>query len=114
MATSLTSAVTILQSLTKVGYTFSWLAGTTPIGTVSAQVSNDYALDPTGVVKNAGTWTTLPLEDNTGTVVTSLPVTGNTGTAYIEIETAAYATRVLYTRTSGGGTLSAVVSGKVS
>lgn len=113
MATSLTSEATILQSLTKVSYAFSW-SGSTPVGTVSLQVSNDYALDPGGKVKNAGTWTTLPLSDDTGAIVTSLPVAGNTGTIFIEAETSAYACRVIYTRGSGTGTMSATVSGKVS
>ncbi len=114
MGASITSSPTILQSLTKISYAVVWSAGSTPIGTVALQVSNDYSLDASGTVKNAGTWTTLPLSDDTGAVVLSLPVTGNSGSLFIEVETSGYATRVVYTRGSGSGTMSATITGKVA
>lgn len=113
MAADVTSDVTILQGLTKVSYGLSW-SGSTPVGTMAVQVSNDYALDPSGAVLNAGTWSTLPLTDDTGAVVTSLPVSGNTGTMFIDVTTAAYAIRCFYDRSSGTGTLQATVTGKVA
>lgn len=114
MAGNLTSTPTILQSLTSVGYSLSW-TGTSPVGTVSIQLSNDYALNPDGrTVENSGTWTTMTVSYN-GSNVTTVPVTGNTGTLYIDItKTAGYASRLIYTFTSGTGTLNALINGKVS
>lgn len=112
MATDQTSDVTILQSLSRVAYAFSW-SGTTPIGTLSLQGSNNYALNPDGTVGNSGTWVTLAVEYN-GSVVTEIPVSGNTGTGSIDVTTAFYAIRVFYDRTSGVGTLTGVINGKVS
>lgn len=113
MAGSLTSEVTVLQALTVGSYTYSW-SGTTPIGTVSVQISNDYSLNPDGTVNNAGTWNTIYFTLNGSTVVNSAPVTGNTGVGVIEWSTGAYAIKTLYTRTSGTGTLQAVINGKVT
>lgn len=114
MAANITSAPTILQGLSIVAYSFSW-TGTTPVGTMSVQVSNDYAVNPVGVVVNAGTWTTVPIMLSNGSISTSAPVTGNTGTGFFDVSlTGAYASRVVYTFTSGTGTLAATICGKVS
>lgn len=113
MASNITSAVTVLQSVSDVSYSFVW-NGTSPVGTIICQVSNDYALTPTGGVGNAGTWNTIPFLLSTGTVATSAPVTGNTGTGFLDVTTSAYAIRVVYTTASGTGTLSAIVNGKVA
>lgn len=110
---SVTSAVTILQSLTVGSYTYSW-SGSTPIGTVAVQISNDYSLNQDGTVNNSGTWTTIFFTLNGSSVVSSAPVTGNTGVGVIEWSTGAYAIRTVYTKTSGTGTIQAVVNGKVS
>ena len=113
MATNITSAPTILQSLIAVSYGISW-AGTSPVGTVSVQVSNDYSLNPNGTVNNTGTWTVLTVQYQ-GSAVTTIPVTGNTGNGFIDIDTiAAYAIRLIYTAGSGVGTLTATINGKVS
>ncbi len=112
MAGSLTSEPTVLQTLTVGAYTYSW-SGTTPVGAISIEASNDYSLDAAGNVKNAGTWTALYFTLDGSTVVNSAPVTGNTGTGLIEFSTGAYAIRTKYTRTSGIGTLQAVIAGKV-
>lgn len=113
MSANITSSVTILQSLTNVGYSLSW-SGASPVGNASIEVSNDYSVFPNGAVNNAGTWTTLELSSG-GSIVTSIGITGNTGTAYIEIQkTSAYAIRLKYTRASGSGTLNATIMGKVS
>ncbi len=110
---SLTSAVTIIQKLSMISYGVSW-TGSTPIGTLQVQVSNDYKQDASGVVSVAGTWNTMTLNYQ-GMAVTSIPVTGNTGSAFIDIEeTAGYAIRLVYTKTSGTGTLQATVNGKVA
>lgn len=112
MAGNLTSAITLLQSVTKLSYALVW-TGTTPIGTVSIQASNDYSVLPTGLVNAAGTWTTLTLSYN-GNTVTTVPVSGNTGNGFIDVVSAAYALRLIYTATSGIGSLTVTVSGKIS
>lgn len=113
MSGSITSAPTILQSLTVGVYTYSW-AGTTPIGTVSVEISNDYSLHQDGTVNNPGTWIQIFFTLNGSTVVNAAPLTGNSGEGAIEFTSGAYAIRTKYNRTSGTGTLQAVINGKVS
>lgn len=113
MSGSLISAPTILQSISGVSYTVTW-SGTSPVGTVSVQVSNDYSLNPDGTVANAGTWISLYLNVS-GTPSTTVALSGNTGSGFLEIEkTNAYAIRFIYTRASGIGSLTAIIAGKVS
>lgn len=112
MGTSLTSDVTVLQGLTKGNYQVVWSAGSTPVGTIALQFSDDYSIN-NGVVNNAGTWTTATFS-LAGVPVSSAPVSGNTGNGMIEFTTAAYASRLVYTRTSGSGTMSVTIVGKVS
>ena len=113
MSANITGAATIIQKISMVSYGFSW-AGATPVGTISVQVSNDYSLLANGQVGNAGTWTVLPISYQ-GSTVNSVPVTGNTGNGFIDIDQiAAYAIRVVYTSTSGTGTLQCLLNGKVS
>ncbi len=112
-AASITSAVTILQSLTLGTYAYSW-SGTTPIGNIAIQISNDYALNPDGSVKNAGTWNTVYVVLNGSSTVNAIPVSGNTGNGIVEWSTGAYAIRTVYTKTSGVGTLQCVFAAKVA
>ncbi len=113
MAANITSAPTILQSLTKFSYAVEW-TGTSPVGTLAVQVSNDYALSGAGTVVNAGTWNVMTLTYN-GSAVTSVPVSGNTGNGFIDVvNSAAYAVRLVYTAGSGTGTIAAQFNGKVS
>ena len=113
MASNITSLVTILGNCTGCSYTVSW-SGTSPVGTLSVQVSNDYSVLPNGVVNNSGTWTTVYLNVN-GTPATTISVSGNTGSGFINIaEMEAYAIRLIYTAGSGTGTLNATINGKVS
>ena len=113
MATNQTSAVTVMQSLTKLSYALAW-SGSTPVGTVSIQGSNDYSLNGVGATSNAGTWTTLTVSYN-GNNVTSIAISGNTGNGVIDINnTSLYAIRLVYTAGSGTGNITAVANGKVS
>lgn len=112
-ATSITSDPTNLQLLTVGAYTYSW-SGTSPVGTISVEVSNDYkpgVMDINPV--NAGTWTPIYFTLNGSTAVNSAPVSGNTGTGVIEFSTGACFIRTVYTKTSGVGTLQAVINCKV-
>lgn len=103
----LTSKVTVIQNLSLASYSLSW-TGSTPVGTVSVEVSNDYSQNADGSVRNAGTWNALPLS-------ISPAVSGNSGMGFIDIDAqAGYALRLRYTRTSGTGTLNVIVNGKVA
>ena len=104
MATSLTSPATIISNISGVGYDLAWTG--TPTGTFSVQVSNTITLDSEGNVATAGNWTTLTL---------SSPITasGSADNAFINLAgLEAYAVRLVYTRTSGSGTLNATIAGK--
>lgn len=107
MATQIISTVTVIQNLSLVSYACSW-TGTSPVGTVTVQVSNDYTQNGAGQVLNAGTWNTLPLSALTG-------VSGNTGNGFIDIDAnAGYALRFVYTPASGTGTMNVVIDAKVA
>lgn len=113
MSGSLTGKPSIILRLPMMSYSFSW-SGTAPVGTVSIQVSNDYAENVDGSVAVAGTWNTVPVGYN-GASVTVVPLTGNTGNGFIDIDAmSAYAIRPIYTRTSGTGTLQAIFEAKVN
>lgn len=112
MSGDVTSDPTILNQLSAVSYQARW-AGTTPVGTLSIEFSNDYSLLPNGQVNNTGTWTTATIQYQ-GLPVTSIPVSGNTGDAVIDITvTALYACRLVFTYSSGVGSLDAIVMGRV-
>jgi hypothetical protein len=96
-----------------VSYACIW-TGSSPIGTVSVEGSNDFSLNAEGAVMNAGTWNFLPLSYNS-TIVTAIPITGNTGNGLIDIASnGIYALRFLYTATSGTGTMTVTINAKVS
>lgn len=110
---SITSAVTVLQSLSNLSFEVSW-TGTSPVGALALQVSNSYSVNASGAVQTAGTWTAVPLEVS-GSEVTSIPISGGTGNGFIDVTlNAGYAMRLVYTKGSGTGTLSALVTGKVA
>lgn len=107
MAGNITSEVILINKLSMISFDISW-TGTTPVGAMSVQVSNSYSLNVDGSVRNAGSWTTLTLSAAT-------PVSGNTGNGFIDVDaTAGYAIRLVYTRTSGTGTMTAIAVGKVA
>ena len=110
---SITSSVTIIQSLSMLSYAYSW-SGTSPVGTIKVQVSNDYSVDPAGAVKNSGTWNDMTFT-SAGSSVSSLAVSGNTGNGFIDMSNlSGYALRTVYTKTSGTGTLQCVLNAKVA
>lgn len=110
---SITSAVTVIDNISMLSYALSW-SGSSPVGTVSVQGSNDYTQNAAGGAGNAGTWTSLVLNAS-GSPSTTIPITGSPGTAAIDItETAFYALRLVFTRVSGSGTLQATMAAKVA
>lgn len=107
MSSSITSVVTIIQKLSLVSYAINW-SGATGTGTISVQVSNDYELNSSGGVANAGTWNTLPLSAPT-------PVSGASGQGFIDLDASAgYALRLIYTPSGSTGLMTTTVCGKVS
>lgn len=106
MSSSITSAVTVIDDLSMISYSYLW-SGSSPVGSVSIQVSNDYSKNSDGSTRNAGTWNTLPLSSATA-------VSGNTGNGGIDIDANAFfAIRTVYTAVSGTGTLNVNVVCKV-
>lgn len=113
MSGDITSLVTVLSQQSMCSYSFSW-AASSPVGTISVQCSNDYSQNADGSVKNSGTWNSLTVELS-GNEVTSIPISGNTGIGFIDIDQlAAYAVRVIYTASSGTGSLQVTFTGKVA
>lgn len=116
MADDITSIVTVVQKISIVSYTISW-SGTSPVGTLAIQVSNDYKLRPDGTVADTGNWSSIPFNGSVAaTPALTLAVSGNTGTANLASlhSCSAYAVRLFYDRSSGTGTLQAYVCGKVA
>lgn len=104
---SITSKVTVIQNLSMISYDVSW-TGTSPVGVVTVEVSNTYSQNADGTVRNAGNWTVIPLS-------APINVSGSTGNAFIDIDAhAGYAIRLVYTSTSGTGTMNAVINCKVA
>ena len=115
MSGNITSTATVIPLLTVGCYAYSW-SGTSPVGAISVEVSNDYvaSASPDGKKNNAGTWTAIYFTLNGSTVVNSAPLSGNSGSGIIEFTTGAAAIRTVYTRTSGTGTLQSVINCKVA
>ena len=106
MSSDIVSKVTIIRKMSEISYSVAW-AGTAPVGSVSVQVSNDFAQNADGTIKNPGTWNTLPLSGPTN-------VSGSSDNGFIDIDASgAYAIRLVYTATSGTGLMQAVIAGKV-
>lgn len=106
---TLTSLVSIIQRLPGISYDLAWTG--TPTGTFAVQVSNTYAQNADGSVANAGNWNTLPTSSFAGTYPSPA---GSSGNGFLDVVgTEAYAVRVVYTRVSGGGSLTILPCAKV-
>ncbi len=116
MSADITSEPTVIQKISMLSYQYTW-AGSSPLGTVSVQVSNDFSLEADGTVRNAGTWDTLVLNVG-GSAVTTVAVSGNTGSGFVDIDQlGAYAIRTIFTvnaDTPGTGLLQCFLNGKVA
>lgn len=105
MSASITSSPTILAQKNGCGYDVQWTGA--PVGTFSVQLSNTYSIDAEGNVSNPGAWASVTLSN-------SITAAGSPDNAFINLAgLEAYAVRLVYTRTSGTGTLNAVICGKV-
>jgi hypothetical protein len=101
---TITSDVTCIKFLDNLGIQLSWTGS--PVGTFDVQVSNDYS-DGKGASKaNAGTWSSLGLNP-------PVSASGSAADAYLQLQQiCAPYIRVVYTKTSGTGSLTVVISGK--
>jgi hypothetical protein len=120
MAVNLISQPTIVSRLSMINYACVW-SGSSPVGTISVQASDDYELGPEGLNNppiNPGTWNTLPVSYYNGTTtstVTAIPVSGSTGNGMIDVATSGfYAIRLIYTAGSGTGSLTVTINAKVA
>lgn len=104
-AASITSSISNIQHLDNIGIQLKWTG--VPVGTFAIQVSVDYAQDFEGNVTNSGTWTSLSLSPS--------PVaSGAADNAYVDLnQLSAPWLRVVYTKTSGTGTLNGYIVGKM-
>lgn len=102
---SVVSSVTSIQFLDNVGVQAIW-AGSSPVGTVSIEVSADYSQDFMGNVINAGHWVAI--------TAASTAVTGNTGSDYIDLNQLSTPwVRARYTKTSGTGLINIYITAKM-
>jgi len=109
MASNIIGPATVIQRIPGISYDIAWTG--TPTGTFSVQVSNTVVLGQNGSVIQAGNWTTLPASSFTGTYPAPA---GSAGTGFLDVVgTEAYAVRLIYTASSGTGSLTVVCAAKV-
>lgn len=107
MSGSLTSIGIDLQQLVLGSVQAVWSGGSSPVGDLTLEVSNDIVQVSLGTnpAANVSNWITY-----TGSTQS---VSGNTGSAMYNITDMGYRwLRLKYTRTSGSGTLNAIFFGK--
>ena len=104
-AASITSKVTNIERADNIGLQFNFTG--TPVGVFSVEVSIDFAQDYLGNVTNAGNWVPVTLDP--------VPVaSGSAGSVYLDLHLVSFPwIRVVYTKTSGSGTLNAYISTKM-
>lgn len=106
MSADITSPVTDIRFIDNVALLLKWTG--TPVGTFAVQGSVDYvaALPNASRVANAGTWTSLTLSPTPSAA-------GSADHVLIDLPALGFPfIRVVYTRTSGTGTLTMYISGK--
>lgn len=104
MNASITSDAVYTQYQDNIGIQLNWTG--VPVGTFDVQISMDHHQDINGNITVAGNWTSLPLSP-------AIAASGGADTAYIDLnqQSAPYF-RVVYTRTSGTGTLNVFATAK--
>lgn len=106
MVGDLVSAVTSIQFLDNVGIQANIISGT-PTGVLQVQVSADYAQTTEGGVTNAGHWVSLTPAQQSITA-------GAPAQTYFELTgLSAPWVRLIYTHTSGTGSLDAFITAKM-
>ena len=111
---SITSAVTCIQFLDNVGIQLNFSGA--PVGDFEIQVSADYEQNPNGSVINAGNWAPLALSYlSGGSFVDSFDIPTSVGSPiYLDLnQLSAPFIRIVYTKTSGSGSLDAFITAKM-
>ena len=104
MGANITSAIIETQLQDNIGIQLDWTG--TPVGTFDVQVSMNHLQDAQGNVIRAGTWVSLPLSP-------AIAAAGVADVAYIDLtQISASYVRIVYTRTSSTGVLTAMMTGK--
>lgn len=102
---SLTSTVTNIQYMDNICISLVWTGS--PTGTFAVQGSLDHQQDALGNIITAGNWIALGLSPNPA-------ATGSAGSTLIDLNQLSFPyIRVVYTKTSGTGTLNAKIGGKM-
>jgi len=104
MGASITSNAVRTLFQDNIGFQLVWTG--TPTGSFDVQISMDHEEDSFGTVLTAGTWTSLTLSP-------TISAAGAADNAYIDLnQLSCPFVRVVYTRSSGTGTLNAYVTAK--
>lgn len=104
MGASITSSAQEVKLQDNVGLQLNWTGS--PVGTFSVQVSMDHLQDNLGNILVAGNWVTLTLS-------AAIAAAGSADSAYIDLnQISAPYVRLVYTRTSGTGSLDAFIVAK--
>lgn len=104
MGGNITSTPVEVKLQDNVGIQLNWSGA--PVGTFDIQISSDYKVDIYGNVVNSGHWVSIPLSP-------SVAAAGSADSAYIDLnQMSANYVRIVYTRTSGTGSLEAWVTAK--
>lgn len=112
MSGNITSLPTNIEQISCLSYDIAWTG--TPTGTFAVQVSNTYvpSAAPGNLRQNAGNWTTIPAANFQGTYPTPA---GSADNGALDLDVTAFSwVRLVYTRSSGTGTLNVMVAGKVT
>lgn len=112
MSTTLTSIATNIEQISCASYDIAWTGS--PVGVITVEVSNTYvpSAAPGNRPVNAGNWSVIPSSAFTGTYPTPSG-TANNGALDLAITGFTWV-RIVYTPTSGTGSLTVVVAGKVT
>lgn len=101
---AITSTAVEIQNQDNIGIQLHWTG--TPTGAFAFQVSSDYRVDIEGNVQNAGNWIALTLNP-------AIAAAGSADDAYVDFnQLSALYIRVVYTPSSGTGTLTGIAVGK--
>lgn len=102
---SITSAISNIQYLDNISLQLIWTGS--PVGTFAVQGSLDHSQDSLGNVTNAGTWDGLTLNPAPAAI-------GSAGHILLDLNELSFPwIRVVYTKTSGTGSLTAWIGGKM-
>jgi hypothetical protein len=104
LGANITSNPVNIKNQDNVGVQLHWTG--TPVGTFGVQISSNHIQDPVGNVLFEGNWVTLPLSP-------AITAVGSGDDAYIDLnQMSAQWVKVIYTRTSGTGSVDAVTVAK--